>query len=53
MGVLVEVVDPAGIETARAPLDPMHLITLIQHQLRQVAAVLSRDASDQGSFRRG
>jgi hypothetical protein len=51
--VLVEVIDPAGVEAARAPLDAVHLVALLQQQLRQVAAVLPRDASDQGGFGRG
>ena len=53
VGILVEVIDPAGVEAARAPLDAMHLIALLQQQLRQVAAVLPRDAGDQGGFGRG
>ena len=39
--VLIEMIDPAGIEAARSPLDTMHLITLLQQQLRQIAAVLA------------
>lgn len=30
VGVLVEVIHPAGIERGAAPLDPMHLVTLLQ-----------------------
>ena len=41
MRVLVEVIDPAGVETACAPLYPMHLIALIQQQLSQVTAILA------------
>ena len=44
--VLIQVIDPAGVEAARAPLDAMHLIPLLKQQLRQVAAVLPRDAGD-------
>ena len=33
VGILVEMIDPAGVEAARAPFDPMHLITLFQQQL--------------------
>ena len=51
--VLVKVIDSGGIETARAPLDAMHLVTLIQQQLCEVAAVLARDAGDQCGFGRG
>ena len=44
--VQVEVIDPAGVEAARAAFDPMHLVALFQQQLGQVAAVLPRDAGD-------
>ena len=50
MRILVEVIDPTGVEAACPPLDSMHLISLFQQQLRQVAAVLPRDAGDQGGF---
>ena len=53
MRILIEVIDPAGVETACAPLDAMHLVALLQQQLRQEAAVLPRDAGDQGSFGSG
>ena len=53
MGVLVEVIYPAGVETAGASLDAMHLVALLQQELRQIAAVLPRDACDQGGFGRG
>jgi len=33
---LVEVIDPAGVEAARAPLYAVHLVCLLQQQLRQV-----------------
>ena len=39
--VLVKVIDPAGIEAASAPLYSMHLVALLQEQLRQVAAILA------------
>ena len=50
MWVLVEMIDPAGVKAARAPLDPMHLIPLLQQQLRQVAAVLTCYACDRLSW---
>ena len=52
MRVLVEVIDPAGIERRGSALDPMHLVALLQQQLRQVTAVLPRDAGDQRGFGR-
>ena len=45
------VIDPAGVEAARAPLNPMHHVALFQQELRQVAAVLSGYAGDKGGFR--
>ena len=30
VGVLVQVIDPAGVEAARAPLNAMHLVALLQ-----------------------
>jgi len=50
--VLVEMIDTAGVEAAGAPLDAMHLVALLQKEFRQVAAVLPRDARDQGGFGR-
>jgi hypothetical protein len=51
--VLVEVIDPAGVKRGGTPLDPMHLVAILQEELRQVAAVLPCDAGDQGGFGRG
>ena len=52
MRVLVEVIDPAGIKGGGAPLDPMNLVPLLQEELSQIAAILPRDAGDQGGFGR-
>ena len=52
VGVLIEMIDPVGVEAARASFDPMHLIALLQQQLRQVTTVLPGDACDQGGFGR-
>ena len=43
-------IDPGGVEAAGSALDAMHCVALLQQQLRQVAAVLAGDASDQGAF---
>ena len=53
MRILVEVIDAAGVERRCTPLDPMHLVALFEQQLRQVAAVLPRDACDHRGFWRG
>ena len=39
VGILIKVINPAGVEAARAPLDAVHLVALLQQQLRQIAAV--------------
>ena len=46
--ILIEVVDPRGVEAAGAPLDAMHRVAFLQQQLRQITAVLACDAGDQG-----
>ena len=50
MRILVEVIDPGGVEAARPALDAMHGVALVQQKLRQVAAVLAGDAGDQRLF---
>ena len=50
MRVVVEVVDPVGVEQRGAPLDAMDLISLGQQELGQVRAVLSRDTGDERNF---
>ena len=52
VGGLIKVIDQAGVETARTPVNSMHLVPLLQQQLRQIAAVLPGDAVDQGGFER-
>ena len=43
MRILLKVVDPRRIKGGRAPDDPMDLVTLLEQQVCQVAAVLSGD----------
>ena len=50
MRVLVQMIDATGVEAARAPLDPMHLIPLLKQELRQVAAILACYACNEGFF---
>ena len=47
--VLVEGINPTGVERGGAPLDPMHLVALLQQQLRQIAAILP-GVSDRAVF---
>jgi hypothetical protein len=48
--ILVEVVDAVGIEQGGPALDAMHLVALVEQELGEIGAVLSRDAGDQGDF---
>lgn len=48
--ILIQVIDPSGVEAAGPALDPVHQIALLQQKLRQVTAVLACNACDQGSF---
>ena len=46
MGVLVEVIDPAGVKRGSSPLDPVYLIALLQQEFSQITAVLPSNAGD-------
>ena len=48
VGIAVEVVDPAGVEGRGPPDDAVHLVALFEQQLREIGAVLARDAGDEG-----
>jgi hypothetical protein len=50
VGILIEVIDPAGVEAAGPALDPVHHIALLQEQLGKIAAVLASNSSDQSCF---
>jgi hypothetical protein len=50
VGVVVEVVDPVGVEARRAPDDAVHLVALLQQELGQVGTVLAGDAGDKGAL---
>ena len=45
--VLVEVVEPLGVEGGGAPDDPVDLVALREEQLGEIAAVLTRDPGDE------
>ena len=45
--ILVEVVDPVGVEQRRAALDAVDLVALAEQELGEVGAVLAGDAGDQ------
>ena len=51
--VLIEVVDPVGIEQGSPALDAVDLITFGQQQFSQVGAVLAGDAGDERASGRG
>ncbi len=46
-----DVVDPPGVEGAAAAHEPVHLVALLEQQLREVAAVLARDPGDERFLR--
>ena len=46
-----DVVDPPGVEGAAAAHEPVHLVALLEQQLREVAAVLARDPGDERLLR--
>ena len=48
LGILVKVLDPAGVEGAASSDDAVDLVALVDEELGQVAAVLSGDAGDEG-----
>ena len=52
VGVLVEMVYAARVEGARTADEPVNFVSLVQQKLRQIGAVLSRDACDECSFHR-
>ena len=41
--VLIDMVDPPRVEQGRPPLDPMHLIALVQQKLCQIRPILPGD----------
>lgn len=51
MGVLVEVLDPLGVERAGSPDQAVDYITLRKEQFRQIGTVLASDAGDQCRLR--
>ena len=50
MRILIQVIDTVGIKQGRAPLDTMHLITLVQQKLGQIGTILPRNAGNQCHF---
>ena len=51
MAVLVDGIDPLGIEAGRAPDDSVNLVPLGQKKFSQIGTILSGDAGDQSAFR--
>ncbi len=48
--LLVEVLDPPGVERRRPPLDAVDDVALFEEELGQIGAVLAGHAGDQGDF---
>jgi hypothetical protein len=52
MRVLIEMIDPAAVEAARAADEAVHLVTLVEEEFGQIRAVLAGDSREQGFFHR-
>jgi len=50
VGVLIEVINPGGVEAAGPALYAVHGVALLQQQLSQVRPVLAGDGGDLGGF---
>ena len=50
MGVLVDMVDAASIETARTTDQAVHFVPFFQQQFSQIGSVLSRDSRNERFF---
>src|SRR5258707_14690180 len=50
MCIVVEMVDPIGIEEARPPQKAVHFITVLQQQFGEICAVLPSDTRNQCTF---
>ena len=46
MGILIQVINPIGVEAATPSLDAVHLIALLEKEFGQITAVLACNASD-------
>jgi hypothetical protein len=50
VGVLVDPIEPLGVERAGTADHAVDLVALFEQQLRQVRTVLAGDAGDEGAF---
>lgn len=50
MRILVDMVDPLGVEQRGAALDAMHLVALLEQKLGQVRSVLPGNPGDKRPF---
>jgi hypothetical protein len=48
--VLIQVVDPLGVEERGAPLDAVNGVPFVQEKLGKISAVLAGDSRDQSDF---
>jgi hypothetical protein len=53
VGILVEVVDAIGVQQGSAAFNAVHLIPLLQKEFGEIGAILTGNASNQGSFQEG
>ena len=50
MRVLVDVVDPLGVEQRGPAFDAVDFIAFFEEEFREIGSVLSGDAGDEGAF---
>ncbi len=50
LGILVDVVDPLGVEERGTALDAVNFIAFVEQELGEVGSVLSGDSGDQCFF---
>src|SRR6266581_4593876 len=48
--ILIQMVDPGGVEKRRAPLDAVNDVPFVEQELRQIRAVLAGNSGDQSDF---
>ena len=51
--ILVEMIDPVGVEQRRPALDAVDDVPLVEQELGEVGAVLAGDAGDESDWRHG
>jgi hypothetical protein len=50
MGILVEVINPGGVEAAGTALDAVNFVSLLKQELYEIAAILASNTGDKSLF---